>query len=171
MKKLDYAKKELDLAGIYSESGDGINGWAREAILDLLLTLEKHGTSGSSVGFIVNTFEKLAYGEPLTPLTGEDNEWEDVTEYCDNTRTYQNKRCSSVFKSEDHDKAYDINRRRFVDQDGVSFTAHNKENPERSSMVYIDFPYTPITEYINVTWDYDDPDADFVINKTQPGDK
>lgn len=168
MTLLEHAKTEMDIAGIYSESGDDIDDWVREAVLDLLETLSKHGPSGSTVGFIVDIFSKLARYEPLGPLTGSDEEWSDVGEDMNGETIYQNIRCSHVFKNGKDGKAYDINGRIFVDQNGAAFTSnyYDEDNKERSSTVYITFPYTPKSEYVKVFYDYAN-NQDFVILENQ----
>jgi hypothetical protein len=169
MTLLEHANTEMDFLGLHSPDGDDINDWAREAILDLLETLSKHGPSGASVNFIVNTFAKLAKFEPLCPLTGVDTEWMDVTERPNGDVIYQNIRCSHVFKDGKDGKAYDIDGRIFIDQNGAAFTSYyyDSEHPERSSKVYIEFPYTPKSEFVKVFYDYDTEDGDFVILEDQ----
>lgn len=171
MSFLEHAKLEMDIAGIYSPEGDGIDDWVREAVYDLLETLSKHETSGATNGIIVDLFAKLAKFEILSPITGIDEEWcatgcfpEDGED-----ELFQNKRCSHVFKNGVDGKPYDIDGRVFVDQDGVSFTSpyYNPKYPERSSTVYIEFPYTPNPEYVKVFCDYDKGDADFEILEDQ----
>jgi hypothetical protein len=118
-----------------------MNAYMVENVLELLDVFEKQGHSGSSAPYCINLFTTLANHNPLTPLTGDDSEWNDVTalgtEPC-----YQNNRCSSVFKDSDG-RAYNIRGRIFKNQDGVCFT-------NRDSRVYIEFPYTPHTEYVDV---------------------
>jgi hypothetical protein len=70
--------------------------------------------------------------EPLTPLTGEDNEWNQIKD-----NLYQNRRSPRVFKEDG--QAYDIDGIVFRDPDGCYVT--NKD-----SRVNITFPYTPVTE-------------------------
>jgi hypothetical protein len=57
--------------------------------------------SGGAVSVVIPQLNRLLRGLPLAPLTGEDDEWEDISHY-DPTgpRLFQNKRCSSVFKKE-----------------------------------------------------------------------
>jgi len=118
-------------------------------VLKLLEVFDEEGHSGSSAPYAINLFEKLAKFEPVAPLTGEDWEWTDVSEYGgrDNGILYQNKRCGHVFK--DNEGAYDM--------DGVIFWEWftDKETGEkfksyftsRESRVSVTFPYTPKREY------------------------
>jgi len=89
-----------------------------------------------TVSQTINLFERVARFEPLISLTGEDNEWYEVGE-----GTYQNKRCSHVFK--ENGQAYDIDGKVFREPNGNCYTSGK-------SRVNITFPYTPKTEYINV---------------------
>ena len=118
-------------------------------VLKLLEVFDGEGHSGSSAPYAINLFEKLAKFEPVAPLTGEDWEWTNVSEYGgrNNGILYQNKRCGHVFK--DDDGAYDM--------DGVIFWEWftDKETGEkfksyftgRESRVPVTFPYTPKREY------------------------
>lgn len=167
MTLLEYAITELDYAGIYSESGDDIDDRVREAVLDLLNTLSKHNPSGSTVGVIVSLFSKLAKFEPLSPITGEDDEWMVVGEDQKKETIYQNVRCSHVFKNGKDGKPYDINGRVFIDQDGCTFTRNYYEegDEENSSTVYITFPYIPKTDYVKVF--YNSENGDWTIMENQ----
>jgi hypothetical protein len=141
----DTAIRELELLGyttnINSRQYNEMNAHMAENVLELLEVFSNQGHSGSSAPYCISLFTALANHKPLTPLTGDDNEWNDVstlgTEPC-----YQNNRCSNVFKNSDG-RAYDINGKIFKNQDGVCFT-------NRDSKVYIEFPYTPHTEYVDV---------------------
>lgn len=97
----------------------------------------KQGHSGFSAPYCVETFRKLALHEPLVPLSGADDEWNEVSD-----GMWQNNRCSHVFKDADG-KAYDIEGRIFREPNGACYTS-------RDSRVYIEFPYTPKREYVDV---------------------
>ena len=92
----------------------------------------------------------MAY-KPLTPLTGEDDEWNDISEYCNHT-TYQNKRFSRVFKDGRDGEAYDIEGKIFwewnVHEDGTPYKCYYGNGDSRMPVT---FPYTvpdkPIYEY------------------------
>lgn len=137
---IEYAKREFKIAGympVDEDQEDGPNKWIQENILELIKVFEKQNHSGSSASYCVNVFNKLARFEPLTDLTGKDDEWRD----CGNGE-FQNIRCSHVFKKDN--QAYDSEGRIFIGQDGDSYI--NKD-----SFVLIDFPYMPIREYIHET--------------------
>lgn len=112
-------------------------------VLELLKVFADEGHSGSTAPYTVNMFKKLAMFEPLVPLTGEDWEWNE----CGNG-VFQNKRCSRVFKQADrfNGQAYDIEGRVFREPTGACYTG-------AESRVPVTFPYTPKTEYVNVSGD------------------
>ena len=98
----------------------------------------KQGHTSSSAPFIIDLFKKIASFKPLTPLTGFDDEWDDVSEMSGKI-LYQNKRCSHVFKNDK--KAFDVNGKIFIDTEGRHYISNE-------SSVDITFPYTPSSEYI-----------------------
>lgn len=132
---IDHAKREL--VG-YDDSlyGDMLP----KAVLELLEVFSNQGHSGMSAPLVVQMFSKLAMFEPLGPLTGEDSEWNEVTD-----DVLQNNRCSTVFKQADRfdGQAYDIEGRVFREPDGSCFTSSDSFTP-------ITFPYTPTRVYVDV---------------------
>jgi hypothetical protein len=130
---VDYAKSELDIAGLTAD-GDEYDVAVREAALEIIEKFSDQGHSGFSAGMVTNIVEKLMRFHPLTPLTGDDDEWTEVTE-----GVFQNKRCSHVFK--ENGRAYDINGRVFEEPNGCRFTS-------RDSRVEVTFPYEPKTEVV-----------------------
>jgi hypothetical protein len=137
MRMHEHAKHELDIIGL-KEDSDEMDRAMRNHILKMVEVFSDEGHSGFSAGYALAILSKLLKFEPLTPLTGEDSEWNLVSEI-DNL--YQNRRCSHVFKS--NGKSYDINGKVFVQEDGVSYTSVD-------SRVDVTFPYTPKTEYVKV---------------------
>lgn len=130
-----FAESELKLAGMFGEKSpyDGMLG---KAVLQMVRQFSDEGHSGMSAGFTVSLFEKVARFQPLTPLTGEDDEWNEV-----GTGVFQNRRCSHVFK--DETGTYDSQGRIFREPDGGCYQ-------NRDSRVMITFPYTPTREYVDV---------------------
>lgn len=130
---VEFAKHELALANV----GDSLYGdMLPEAVLEIVKVFEEQGHSGMSAGIVTQLVEKLMRFEPLTPLTGGDDEWTEVSPGC-----FQNKRCSHVFK--ENGEAYDINGRIFREPGGSCFT-------NRDSRVPVTFPYTPKHEYVDI---------------------
>lgn len=153
MSILDFAKSELDLIGMGEDSGE-YNVAMRKHLLHMVEEFSKEGHSGFSAGYAVNILEKLLKFEPLSPLTGEDSEWNDMSDSNGGKTCYQNNRCSRVFK--DETGAYDINGKVYWEwyepEDGSEkfksyFTNFKSRTP-------VTFPYTPVTEYVQ--WNEDD---------------
>lgn len=153
MSLLSHAKEEFRAAGWVDENGK-YNDDMQEAICDhvikLLEVFSEEGHSGSTAPYTINLFTRLAKFEPIAPLTGEDWEWHDVSEYSGRT-TYQNRRCSSIFKDSDG-SAYDIDGKVFWewqrDEEGNAIKTYYTS---RESRVPVTFPYVkpkePIYEY------------------------
>lgn len=120
-----------------------VNDAVVESILELLEVFSKQGHSGYSAPYVLDLFNTLASHKPLGPLTGEDWEWEDVSDFGDENMAFQNVRDSRFFKNYDG-AVYWTEGKIFVEPDGSSYVG-------KDSIVYVDeFPYTPETVYINV---------------------
>ena len=135
MTLIEYAKQELERAGLFDKDSD-YDGMLGEDVMELIEVFSKQGHSGFSAARVVEIFGRLALYQPLLPLTGEDDEWEEVGD-----GTFQNKRCSRVFK--ENGQAYDINGKVFVPPNGSAYVG-------KGSHVPITFPYYPKTEYVRV---------------------
>lgn len=137
-----HAIREFKAAGYLpiEECEDDPNKWIQENVLELIRVFSKQGHSGFSAPYCVEAFSKLAMHEPLVPLSGNDDEWNEVGD-----GVLQNNRCSHVFKQADrfNGQAYDLNGRVFREQNGACYT--NSE-----SLVPVIFPYTPTIEYVDV---------------------
>jgi hypothetical protein len=131
-----FAENELRLAGFYDEDSD-YGGMIPEAVLNVIKAFSKDEHSGGSASIVISLLPKLLRYEPLTPLTGEDSEW--------NTPSHgmiQNNRCFHVFKDE-NGQAYDSEGKIFREKNGATYTS-------KGSRVNITFPYTPKREYVDV---------------------
>lgn len=124
---VDYAKDELKRIGMI-DSGEPYNDSVTKAILDLIELFASQGHSGFTAPYTINAFSRLAMFKPLSPLTGEDDEWNEV-----GTGVFQNKRCFSVFKDKDG-TAYNLEGKIFTDDGEVWY--RNKD-----SRVNVTFPY------------------------------
>lgn len=98
----DYAQRELELAGLFSEDSD-YGGMIGEAVMELVEVFVKQGHSGFSAGMTLHLFRKVASFEPITPLTFEPEEWNHVHE-----DTYQHRRKPSVFSDDGLKHWYDL---------------------------------------------------------------
>ena len=133
---VSYAEKELDRIGM--TEGDEYNGAMRKHILHMVKEFAGEGHSGFSASYALQCLKNLLSFKPLSPLTGEDDEWGDVGE-----GLFQNKRCSSVFKDVDG-SCHDIDGR-------VFWEWYKDENGEAVKTYYsgygcstpVTFPYTP----------------------------
>ena len=84
-----HAERELE----FMNDGEEINQWMRKDILQIVKVFSKQGHSGGSAPYAIKMISTLLSFEPIRPLTGEDGEWNEVSE-----GLFQNKRCSRVFK-------------------------------------------------------------------------
>ena len=150
---LSHAMDELDRIGMTEDSTDEMNRSMRKHILHMMQEFANEGHSGFSAQYAISILTKLMDFKPLSPLTGEDDEWI-KHDYGVNDVTYQNKRRSSVFKDGDG-QCYDIEGKVFwewcrgaVGEDDTPFKSYYSC---RESRVPVTFPYTvpdkPIYEY------------------------
>jgi hypothetical protein len=156
-----HALTEFRAAGFMDDNGkfsDDMQELICKQILELLHLFASHGHSGSTAPYAINLFNKLAKFEPLVPLTGEDWEWNEVSERM-GSKCWQNKRASHVFK--DENGAYDIEGKVFwewckrpYDEDEAGYpgeSIYKSYYTCRESRVPVTFPYTvpdkPIYEW------------------------
>jgi len=153
----EHAKRELDI--LSSTIKDDIITPFTKEILALCEAVGNSGQSGGSNPYtssaISKTIKKLLTFETLTPLTGEDSEWNRLfDDELAGEMMYQNNRDSGVFKGKDN-KAYFIDAIIFNGDIGGAFSGGDIElsNGETvGSVQHIKkFPFTPKTFYIDVT--------------------
>lgn len=137
MSLIEYARSELQAAGLFDKNSD-YGGMLGNAVMKMIEQFDDEGHSGASAGMAISIFSRLARFEPLSPLTGADDEWNEV-----GSDTWQNRRCPHVFKGKDG-IAYDSTAVVFEDPDGCRYTS-------RDSRRTIEFPYTPKTEIVKVS--------------------
>lgn len=125
---VDYAKDELKRIGMI-DSGNDYNESVAKAILDLIELFSSQDHTGFTAPYTVGVFSRLAMFQPLTPLTGKDDEWNDVGD-----GLLQNKRYSAVFKDKDG-TACNINGKIFTDDGKLWYMC-------KDSRVNVTFPYT-----------------------------
>lgn len=142
---------EKELARLLGDpDGDDLQRIMNKHLLKMIRQFGREGHSGGSAGYAIWALGKLLSWEPLTPLTGEDSEWNDISDMSGGPM-WQNNRCGRVFKGADG-RAYDIDGKVFREPSGVSFTNFD-------SRVYVTFPYTPATKIIDVGDDGKPPKA------------
>ncbi len=135
---LKHAERELSLIGY--DGKDEYNNMAKAAIMELLATFANQRHSGFSASYVTDIFNKLARFETLSPLTGENNEWNHVSE-----DLWQNNRDSAVFRNKDG--CYYLDAFVWIDKEGCGYT-------DKKSRGYIkSFPFTPKTFYVKVDKD------------------
>lgn len=155
MSLVQYAESELDRIGM--TDGDEYNGMMRKHLLHMVKEFANEGHSGFSASYALQCLKKLLRFKPLSPLTGEDDEWGDVSSIS-GVSHYQNKRCSSVFKDGKDGQAYDIDGKVFWEwcrgEDGNPYKSYYTTFESR---VPVTFPYTVPDEPI-YEWRYSDAD-------------
>ena len=114
---IEWAKREIEYAKLqeYNETKDIQDEGKRKAedvlnlycdsvydsALELLEKFAEQDHSGMSAGLTLRIFNRLAKWKPLTPLTGDENEWN-----CDPNLFDQNLRDSRVFRKQQEDGSY-----------------------------------------------------------------
>ena len=84
-------------------------------IMEIVKKFASQGHSGFSAQYALNLVTRLLQYKPITPLTGEDEEWVEL-DYGDDL-AYQNKRCPQIFKQKDG-KIYDVEGKVFSSDNG-----------------------------------------------------
>ena len=135
--KFPNATLELDLVSgrVNPETGEKVKGfesddmqdWIEKCVLDILDLIANQGHSGFSHDYLLSLLIPLLKGKPITPLTG--NDWEWNNEYS----LIQNKRCFSVFKDPDG-SAYSTEGYAFSDDGGKTYWT------SRESWKTVNFP-------------------------------
>lgn len=151
MNLLNHAKSELDR--IHKDE-DGMQELINNDILEIIKVFEDQGHSGFSASYAINALERLLNFKPLTPLTGEDDEWFNPGIVIDSETLYQNKRCSSVFMHKRDDgivtSCHDNDGVIVSDNGGITWFTSGRFRKE------VTFPYYPPTEPEKVYIEYTD---------------
>lgn len=142
---LKHAERELKLIGY--DGKDEYDKMAKDAILELIETFAKQGHSGFSAPYVAKMFHKLANYEVLSPLTGNDDEWNDVSDIS-GEMLFQNNRDSRVFKGEKG--AYFLDA--IVWQETIKGDTNHFTNKDSNRYIK-SFPFTPKTFYVEVDKD------------------
>jgi len=157
---LDDVKKEFIKIGYkpIEECEDDMDKWIQEGVLDLTESyfdikkvLEKPDSDK-----IVEYFEKLGMHEPLGPILCTDDEWSDVSSMGgmgDDDVTFQNNRCSAVFKKGKDGKPYYLDAIVWKSQNGNTFTGNSildSKGRKMKNSQTIKLPFVPKTFYIDV---------------------
>ena len=148
----EFARHELELLEKACKSTDGLEMQKEvtKSILELLDVFEKQCHSGFSASYVVNLFKDLVDYKPLSPLTGEDDEWAEPVSFGPNdVPSQQNKRCYGLFrKNHDNSTAKYIDDIIFSDNGGITwFTCEAKAKKYRKP---ITFPWMPPSEPMRI---------------------
>lgn len=138
MDLVQYAKSELSRI---EKDEDGMQDLANAEILEIVTVFEKQGNNLFSACYVLSMLEQLLRFKPVTPLTGNDGEWNEIHVTENGVRIYQNERCSSVFK--------DVDARgnviRCVDTDGIAVSDNGGITwfASKKFRKNVTFPYAP----------------------------
>lgn len=157
----NHAKRELFI--LFDSAKDPLNRPIIEPFADEIIKLcEKFGLSGQSGGSSLYTakalsmaIEKLCLQETIAPLTGDDDEWNDVTIDNGGKILFQNKRDSAVFKTGEPNSAYYIDAIVFNGDIGGAFTGNGSVKLSDGTIIgsqqlIKEFPFTPKRFYVDV---------------------
>ena len=157
----EFARHELELLEKACKSKDGLEMQKEvtKCVMGLLDVFEDQGHSGFSASYVVNIFKSLVDGKPLSPLTGEDDEWTEPFSFGPNdVPSQQNKRCYGLFrKNYDNSTARYLDDIVFSDNGGITwFTSEAKAQKYRKP---ISFPWMPPKEprYVYIKYAEDVP--------------
>ena len=135
---------EAELARIPHDE-DGLQSLMDKNILEIVKIFGEQGHSGFSASYALSILERLLRFKPISPLTGEDDEW-----VKSGSGSLQNKRCSSVFKNSDG-TCYDIDGIIVSDNGGITWFSSGRFRKK------VAFPYAvhlhPEKVYIEYTAD------------------
>jgi len=150
MSLVKHAQVELEMAG-YLDKDSAYDGMLGPAVIELMEVFAKQGHSGMSASIVRSVFHTLADFKPLGPITGEDKEWNDISDHSpapDGLMSYQNKRCSEIFKDGKDGKPYTIGA--IVWQGQESWDSFTGRVEDIGCAHYIKLPFTPKTFRIDV---------------------
>lgn len=154
---VDYANSELDYVLRKAEE-DGDQLLIADFVPEIKSLVKKFSDSGQSggsapytAGAITATLKKLLMFEPLSGVENVPSEWGGASF---DGETYQNRRCSSVFKNGANGRPYYLSAIVFRGKNDVTFTSSNVDMPDGSKVTsrqYIkDFPFEPKTFVVDV---------------------
>lgn len=140
IKKAEY-ELELLLKNCEDEEAFNMQKTINNNILDIIKVFAEQGHSGFTAEYCIPIIEKLLRQSFITPLTGKDDEWSEVSE-----GVFQNIRESSIFKQSDRfdGKPYWLYGKAFSNDGGKSYYTNG------DSCIPVEFPLNelPKTEYI-----------------------
>lgn len=131
---IDFAEKELNrlLAKCDDSESYELQKHMNEGVMDVVKAFSNAGHSGFSANYALGLINRLLNWKPITPLTGDDDEWKEIGM---EGIHYQNLRCPAIFKDKDG-KAYYTEAKIFSSDGGHTWYT------SKDSSEYIQFPYT-----------------------------
>lgn len=130
---IEYAKREMRIAWGEDYAKDPMQKMIADNVLELLQVVADQGHTNHTVKYMLGVFNRLVNYKPLTPLTGDDDEWEHFV-WLDADEE-QNKRYGAVFRhNHDNSTAYNIEAVLFKDNEGFCYSTRGSKQP-------ITFPY------------------------------
>lgn len=101
----------------------------KKEILNLVSAFARSGRGGGGAHYVAYAVTDILYllmlWEPLTPITGEDSEWVDITEQNEGKPLFQNTRCSELFKDKIDGRAYYVSAIQFKGNISGEFTLNS----------------------------------------------
>jgi hypothetical protein len=153
----NFAKQELDI--LAATTPDAIIIPFAKEILELCESFGKSGQSGASAPYVAyaisETVRKLMLFEPISDITGDENEWHGISETDNGSIIFQNIRCGALFKDGVDSKPYYLHAivwKGVEDEDTFTGSVYYDDiNFELiSSKQLVKFPFKPKTFYIDV---------------------
>ena len=145
---VEYAKSEL---ARISKDKDGMQSAINKNILDIVELFASQEHSGLTASYVMSAIDRLLQFKPLTPLTGEDDEWTEIMSE-NGKKTFQNNRCYEVFKTTDTQgnllEAHDIEGIVVSDDGGITWFTSNRFRKD------VTFPYMPATHSEEIYIEY-----------------
>jgi len=134
-----WAIAEIKKAGLYEKDSD-YGGDLGKALEELVNIFSKQDHSGLSASITIKLFHRLVNHKPLTPITNDPDEWEEVRTK-NGEKVYQSKRCPSLFTTKSllkENKAEDIDYYYKIDEKGRAYKDQNCSK-------IVNLPYLPST--------------------------
>jgi hypothetical protein len=150
-----HAKKELDI--LLKTTPDAIIKDFVPEILEICEAFGNSGQSGASAPYTASALsqaiKKLCLYQPICPITGIDEEWNNCSDMGNKGNMYQNNRCSNIFKKGKDGRAYFLDAIVWQGEDDYD-TFTGTINGITSRQYIKSFPFEPKTFYINVVRDF-----------------
>jgi len=154
-----HAEKEFEILEKTVE--DAIIAPFKDEILALVEKFGQSGQSGGSAPFTAGSISKavkeLCLQNPICPITGIDEEWNDCSDMGGDTpksrSMYQNNRASAIFKDGKDGRPYYLDAIIFQGQNGSAFTSNSVDMSDGrtiGSSQFIRLPFKPKSFYIDV---------------------